>query len=116
MAPMSRYTIAHMDNIPPVDCPCGASRRAFVSPDNPTATMHLVDIRADTRAHYHQKLTEMYFVLEGAGHIELDGERFELTGGMAVLIKPLCRHRAVGDLRIIVTAIPAFDPDDEWFD
>ena len=36
--------------------------------------------------------------------------------GTAVLIKPLCRHRAVGDLRLLVTAIPAFDPDDEWFD
>ena len=119
MKPMSRYMIAHLDEIGPVDCICGASRRAFVSPDNNAATMHLVDISADpTKAdpHYHKKLTEMYFVLEGTGHIELDGKRFELKPLTAVLIKPLCRHRAVGELRIIVTAIPHFDPDDEWFD
>ena len=113
---MGNYMIARMDEIGPAGCPCGQSRRAFVSADNPTATMHMVDISADSHVHYHKKLTEMYFVLEGAGHIELDGERFELTGGTAVLIKPLCRHRAVGTLRILVTAVPAFDPDDEWFD
>ena len=116
---MSNYMIARMDDIDAVDCPCGASRRAFVSTDNPTATLHMVEISADppkADPHYHKKLTEMYFVLEGDGHIELDGERFELKPRTAVLIKPGCRHRAVGDLRIIVTAVPAFDPDDEWFD
>ena len=34
----------------------------------------------------------------------------------SILIKPGCCHRAVGTLRIINVAIPAFDPDDEWFD
>ena len=116
---MARYTIARMDEISPVDCPCGSSRRALVSPDNPTATMHRVDISADPSKappHYHKRLTEMYFVLAGVGHIELDGEPFDLAPGTAVLIKPLCRHRAVGEMQILVTAIPAFDPDDEWFD
>jgi len=113
---MSNYMIEQLDEIDAVRCPCGASRRAFVSPDNPTATVHMVDISADSRAHYHKKLTETYFVLEGVGKMELDGELFDLRPGTVVLIKPLCRHRALGDIRIIVTAIPAFDPDDEWFD
>ena len=108
--------IEQLDEIDAVRCPCGASRRAFVSPDNTTATVHMVDISADSRAHYHKKLTETYFVLEGVGKMELDGELFDLRPGTVVLIKPLCRHRALGDIRIIVTAIPAFDPDDEWFD
>jgi hypothetical protein len=30
-----KYSIAQLDQIPAVQCPCGASRRAFVSPDNP---------------------------------------------------------------------------------
>ncbi len=116
MGPMSRYTITRLSEIPAVQCPCGQSRRAFVSPDNPTATLHVVDISADSRVHYHKTLTEIYYVLEGTGQMELDGEQFDLSPGTAVLIKPLCRHRAAGDLRILVTAIPAFDPDDEWFD
>jgi hypothetical protein len=32
------------------------------------------------------------------------------------MIKPLCRHRAVGRLRVLNIPIPAFDETDEWFD
>jgi len=113
---MTNYMIAQLDEIDPVECPCGLSRRAFISPENPTVTMHMVEISADNRGHYHKKLTEIYFVLDGQGHMELDGERFEMTPGTAVLIKPGCRHRAVGNLRVILAVVPAHDPDDEWFD
>ena len=34
----------------------------------------------------------------------------------SVMIKPGCRHRAVGRLKILNIAIPKFDPHDEWFD
>ncbi|KKK97033.1 hypothetical protein LCGC14_2656810 [marine sediment metagenome] len=113
---MPNYMIARMDEIDAVDCPCGTARRAFASADNPTATMHLVDISAEAKAHYHKKLTEIYLVLAGSGRIELDGESFPLEPMTAVLIRPGCRHRAVGELRIVNTVIPAFDPTDEWFD
>jgi len=66
--------IARFDEIDAVRCPCGFSRRAFVNPDNPTATMHIVDIEADAQVHYHKKLTEIYFVLEGEGEMELDSK------------------------------------------
>ena len=113
---MARYMIQQLDDIDPVTCPCGLSRRAFVAPDNPVATLHIVDIAADSRAHYHKKLSEIYLVLEGAGHMELDGERVAVRPLTAVFIKPGCRHRAVGAMRIVNVPVPAFDPDDEWFD
>jgi mannose-6-phosphate isomerase-like protein (cupin superfamily) len=78
--------------------------------------MHIVDIEEDARAHYHKKLTEIYFVLEGTGHIELDGKKVPIKPLTAVFIKPLCRHRAIGRMRIINVCIPAFDEQDEWFD
>jgi len=111
-----RYTITHFDNIAAQPCPCGTTRRAFADDPDRTATFHVVRIRADSQVHYHKKLTEMYYVLEGEGHVELDGRRHPVCPGSVVQIKPLCRHRAVGDLRVIVVAVPAFDPDDEWFD
>jgi len=113
---MANYMIAHLDDINSVKCPCGFSRRAFISPDNPVATLHIVDITEDARAHYHKKLTEIYLVLEGAGYIELDGERVPVKPLTAILIKPGCRHRAAGKMRIANIPIPAFDPEDEWFD
>jgi mannose-6-phosphate isomerase-like protein (cupin superfamily) len=94
----------------------GFSRRAFVSPEYPTATMHVVDTQQDARVHYHKKLTEIYFALEGRGEMELDGERAPVKPFVAIFIKPGCRHRAVGKMRIVNVSIPAFDPKDEWFD
>jgi mannose-6-phosphate isomerase-like protein (cupin superfamily) len=108
--------VAEFDRIDPVPCPCGEARRAFALPENEVATLHRTDISADSRAHYHKTLTEIYYVLEGEGYLELDGDRVSLQPGTAVFIPPLTRHRAVGKLRVLIVAVPTFDPNDEWFD
>ena len=113
---MANYMIARFDDIDAVKCPCGFAKRAFAVPDNSTATMHTVDIQQDSRVHYHKKLTEIYLVLEGSGRMELDGEKISVTPFTAIFIKPGCRHRAVGKMRIVNVCIPPFDPEDEWFD
>ena len=112
---MKNYRIEQLDEIPSVLCPCGDTRRAFVG-NNEVASIHLVDISKDSRAHYHQKLTEIYLILEGEGYMELDGEIVPVKPMTTVLIKPGCRHRAVGKMRIVNIPIPAYDPEDEWFD
>ena len=111
-----RYEMVQMDDVDPVRCPCGFAKRAFASPENTTATLHIVDIQSDSKTHYHKKLTEIYLVLEGKGEIELDGERFPVRPMSAIMIKPGCRHRAIGKMKIINVPVPAFDPEDEWFD
>jgi mannose-6-phosphate isomerase-like protein (cupin superfamily) len=113
---MPGYEVVQLDKIVPVGCPCGESRRAFVSPENPVATLHMVDITRDSKVHYHKKLTEIYLILEGEGHMELDGEVVPVKPLTALFIRPGCRHRAVGKLRIVNIPVPAFDPQDEWFD
>ena len=113
---MANYMTAQFDEMDPVKCPCGFSRRAFAGPDNTTASLHVTDIEADARVHYHKKLSEVYLVLEGEGQMELDGEFVPVKPMTAVFLKPLCRHRAVGKMRMAITVIPAFDPEDEWFD
>ena len=110
------FLVAQLDEVDPVPCPCGQAQRAFDVSENITATIHLVDIAEDSRTHYHKNMTEIYLVLEGEGHMELDGQTFPLRPMTSVMIKPGCRHRAIGKLRIINIPIPAFDPEDEWFD
>jgi len=110
------YLIAQLDEIEPTKCPCGLARRAFITPDNPVASLHLVDIQATARVHYHKRMTEIYLVLEGEGQMELDGQMFPVKPLTALLIRPGCRHRAIGELRIVNVPIPAFDESDEWFD
>lgn len=113
---MKNYDVAHLNDLEPVQCPCGSTRRAFVTPDNDVASIHLVDISKDSRTHYHKKLTEIYLVLEGEGHMELDGEMIPVKPMSTILIKPGCRHRAVGTMKIVNIPVPVFDPEDEWFD
>jgi mannose-6-phosphate isomerase-like protein (cupin superfamily) len=113
---MANYMIAHFDEIDVVNCPCGYAQRAFVSPDNPTATLHIVEIAEDSQVHYHKEHTEIYLVLEGDGFMELDGKLVPVKPLTSVLIKPGCRHRASGRMRIVNVCIPPFDEKDEWFD
>jgi len=116
MGMSKRYQMVQLDEVEAVRCPCGFAKRAFASPENQTATLHMVDIQSDSRTHYHKKLTEIYLVLEGEGEMELDGERFPVRPMSAIMIQPGCRHRAIGKLKIINIPVPAFDPEDEWFD
>jgi hypothetical protein len=48
--------------------------------------------------------------------MELDGEMIPVKPLTSIFIKPGCRHRAVGQMKIVNIPIPAFDPTDEWFD
>jgi len=113
---MKRYLIENFDAIEAVPCPCGRAKRAFAVPGNSTATFHQVEISADSRTHYHKRMTEIYFILEGQGHLELDGEKLPVKPQDVIMIQPGCRHRAVGKLKIINVAIPAFDTSDEFED
>jgi mannose-6-phosphate isomerase-like protein (cupin superfamily) len=113
---MANFLIAQLDEATGVSCPCGTARRAFAFPGESVASVHLVDIKADARAHYHRKMTEIYVILEGEGHLELDGVLHPVRPMTTVYIKPGCRHRAVGQLRILNIPVPAFDETDEWFD
>ena len=113
---MPNYLIAQLTELPQLKCPCGFTRRAFADAPGTAASLHLVDIQQDARTHYHKNMTEMYLVLEGEGQMELDGALVPVKPMTAIYIPPGCRHRAIGKLKIINIPVPAFDPEDEWFD
>lgn len=113
---MPRFAIAQLDALPAVECPCGLARRAFGEVPGAEASVHLVDIKRDAETHHHQRTTEIYVVLEGEGELELDGERVPVKPLTAIYIRPGCRHRAVGQLRLLNIPIPPFDPSDEYLE
>ena len=61
-----KYSVVHLDDVTPVPCPCGMSQRAFTDDPDKIASLHVVDISVEARTHYHKKLTEIYYILEGA--------------------------------------------------
>jgi mannose-6-phosphate isomerase-like protein (cupin superfamily) len=110
--------VADYSAIEPVRCPCGWARRAFADVPDAPASVHRVEVEVDARTHYHREHTEIYYILECAAGaaIELDGERVTVETGLAVMIPPGVRHRAVGRMTILNVVVPPFDPADEWFD
>ncbi|MCB2100259.1 MAG: cupin domain-containing protein [Rhodobacterales bacterium] len=111
-----RYAVRQLDDIAPVACPCGQARRAFGDDPADVASVHLTDISVDAETHYHKAMTEIYVILEGEGHMELDGDLVPVKPLTAVVIRPGCRHRAVGEMRILNIPVPPFNDADEWFD
>jgi hypothetical protein len=48
--------------------------------------------------------------------MQLDGQTISVRPGMAILIRPETRHRAIGRMKVLIVAIPKFDPSDEFED
>ena len=113
-----RWQIVDFDEIAPVACPCGTARRAFADLADFPGTVHRTDISTDAQVHYHRRLTEVYYILEcePGAEMQLDEARVPLGPGQCVLIPPGVRHRAIGEMKVLVIVYPKFDPADEWFD
>ncbi|MEZ5353731.1 MAG: cupin domain-containing protein [Bryobacteraceae bacterium] len=114
----ARYHVADFAEIEGVPCPCGTARRAFADVAEFPGTLHVTEIKEDAELHYHKRITETYYFLEcGEGaRMELDAETIPVRPGMSIVIPPGVRHRAIGRMRVIIIAIPKFDPADEWLD
>jgi mannose-6-phosphate isomerase-like protein (cupin superfamily) len=113
-----RAEVVNFDEIAPVPCPCGQARRAFADAADYPGTVHRTDISTDARVHYHKRLTEVYYILEcdADARMVLDGEEVPIAAGTCIRIPPLVRHRAIGQMQVLVIVNPKFDPADEWFD
>jgi mannose-6-phosphate isomerase-like protein (cupin superfamily) len=109
-----RWTIRKLDETDAVACPCGSARRILTGEDGGPVSIHRVTISTDAKLHYHKRLTEHYIILSGSGEMELGDERVPVGPGDVVMIPPLVRHTARGQMEIINVVCPPFDPDDEW--
>jgi mannose-6-phosphate isomerase-like protein (cupin superfamily) len=70
-----------------------------------------------TERHYHAASEEIYFVLEGEGELEVDGERRRVGVGDAALIPAGAWHEivATSSLRFLCCCAPPYSDDDTFF-
>ena len=112
------FKTVDFSQISPVECPCGQARRALQDEPRVPYSLHITEISADAKTHYHRSTTETYFILdcEEGSSLELDGQPVLVSPLSAVVVYPGTRHRAVGKMKVVIIATPKFDPLDEWLD
>ena len=71
-----------------------------------------------TERHYHKVAEELYFILEGAGEIELDGERRMVSPGDAILIPSGTWHTimATEPLSFLCCCAPPYTHEDTYLE
>jgi mannose-6-phosphate isomerase-like protein (cupin superfamily) len=112
------YELVDFASIAPVACPCGQARRGLAEVQDFPGTIHVTEISVNATLHYHKRLTETYYFLEcGAGaQMQLNDEILDVRPGTCIMIRPGTRHRALGNMKVLIVVYPKFDPADEWFD
>jgi mannose-6-phosphate isomerase-like protein (cupin superfamily) len=85
---------------------CGQIRCLIEESDGAAGEVHHVQIQ-DAKLHYHEHTDEFYYVIAGHGTMVLDGEEIELHQGVVVYVPRGTRHKAHGDLTVLVVCVPA---------
>lgn len=111
MSTDTRYIVRHLGDIAEERSTCGFRKRLITADDGTPLSASYVAIN-DAHPHYHKSTTELYYVLEGEGALELDGNSIPVSAGSAVLIRPNVRHRATGNIIALVVGNPPFHQAD----
>jgi mannose-6-phosphate isomerase-like protein (cupin superfamily) len=77
----------------------------------------VVPVGQPTERHYHKLSEEFYFILEGQGTMEIDGEQLPVGPGDAILIPAGAWHQitAAQTLRFLCCCAPPYSHDDTYF-
>lgn len=68
----------------------------------------------ETELHFHKTSEEIYYILKGAGLMEIEGERWEVSEGDTVVILPERKHRifTTKKIRFLCFCSPPYSDED----
>src|SRR5262245_14574745 len=105
MSTKTRFLRRDPAEVRPWEETCGQIRCLIEEKDGAAAEVHHVEIH-DARLHYHERTDEIYYVISGHGTMTLDDEEVELHQGVVVYVPRGVRHRARGELTVLVVCVP----------
>ncbi len=116
-------TVLPLEAQPPFTTKDGSTIRSILDRTNaPVQKQSLAEARVPaggaTQRHYHKLAEEFYFILEGRGTIEIDGESREVATGDAILIPAGAWHTiaAAEALRFLCCCAPPYAHEDTYFE
>jgi mannose-6-phosphate isomerase-like protein (cupin superfamily) len=92
-------------DVPPWTETCGQIRPVLEEKDGAAAEVHHLQI-TNAKLHYHERTDEIYYVLDGQGRMRLDDQEIELHKDVVVYVPRGMKHRAWGQLTVLVVCIP----------
>ena len=114
-------TIVQISSQQPFTTKDGSTIRSILDRSNaPVANQSLAEATVPaggaTTRHYHKLSEEFYFILEGTGTMEINGEERPVTEGDAILIPPGAWHTitATQRLRFLCCCAPPYSHDDTF--
>lgn len=111
----SKYSKISAEEVPSERSTCGFRQRLFKKDDGTPISITRLKTY-DATPHWHRHTHEYYYVLQGTGRVIVDGEVVMVQAGDCLWIKPGASHHAEGDLESLIIAVPAYDPEDTFFD
>jgi mannose-6-phosphate isomerase-like protein (cupin superfamily) len=84
---------------------CGLIRPLIEESDGAAAEVHHLEI-TNAKLHYHERTDEIYYVIGGQGRMRLDDNEVELREGVVVYVPRGVKHKAWGNLKVLVVCIP----------
>lgn len=120
--PQAQMTINPLSAQPPFTTKDGSTIRSLLDRTNaPVRNQSLAEAALSagraTQRHYHKLAEELYFILDGSGLMEIDGERREVNAGDAILIPPGTWHQITArePLRFLCCCAPPYSHEDVYF-
>lgn len=114
--------IRNREEQPPFTTKDGSTIRSLLDKANaPVANQSLAEVflpaGAATDRYFHKLSEEFYYLLEGEGIMEIDGETREVGSGDAILIPAGAWHQiqARSTLRFLCCCAPPYSHDDTYF-
>ena len=105
MTPQTSFLRRDVAHVQPWTETCGQIRPLSEEKDGAAAEVHHLEITA-AKLHYHERTDEIYYVLDGIGRMRLDNREIELRQGVAVYVPRGTKHKAWGNLKVLVICIP----------
>jgi len=101
----ANYVTRHKSEVTPWTETCGQIRPLIEEKDAAAAEVHHLEI-TDAKLHYHERTDEIYYILDGQGKMSLDECVLDLKEGTVVYVPRGVKHRAWGNLKVLVVCIP----------
>ncbi len=77
----------------PFEAKDGSEIRELLKSESEKMSLAEATVHEETKLHFHKTSDEVYYILEGGGVMEIEGERREVSEGDVVFISSKKKHR-----------------------